>query len=175
MACLKKLASQKPKEVIIATFNIYAGILHDGNDTHQWGEKYRSEVHELLDILNSVPKVRILVGFQPLIQCIKTGCEDCVTNHYARAVRLVKHAEHWPKLEWKYVEKSHFKCNLYYFAKGCIGVTGGRNLSGSDWADISFVMNDRQVKSARKLFDEQWKLATKATLKNVEKTIECQL
>ncbi len=175
MACLKKLAAKKPKEAIMATFNLYAGILHDGDDTHEWGEKYRNEAHELLDILVEIPKVKMLVGFQPFIPCNKKGCEDCLANHYKRGVRLVKHAERWPEFEWKYLEKFHLKCNLFYYAKGCIGVTGGRNLSGSSWADLSFVMNDKQIVAARKLLDENWKRAANITLPNIENTIECQM
>jgi hypothetical protein len=174
MACLKKLASQQPKEVIISTFNVYAGILHDGDDTTTWGEKYQNDVHELLSMVAKTSKVKILVGFQPLTMC-KEGCEECLAAHYKWAVRLVKHAQRWPKIEWRYVNKCHLKCNLFYYANGCIGVTGGRNLSGSDWADISFVMNDKQVKATRKVFAAQWKLATKVTLENIEKTIECQM
>jgi hypothetical protein len=174
MACLKKLASQQPREVIISTFNVYAGILHDGDDTTTWGEKYQNDVHDLLDVLSGIKKVRILVGFQPLNLCHK-DCEECVAAHYKWAIRLVQHAKHWPKLQWRYVEKCHLKCNLFYYARGAIGVTGGRNLSGSDWTDISFVMSKEQVEETRKVFDERWKVATKVTLKNVEASIECQM
>ena len=170
MACLKKLAKQKPKEVVIASFNVYAGILHDGDDCHEWGGKYRNNVHELLDSLADA-KVSLLVGI-PLFRPCKPACEECLEAHCKQANKLVKHSEKWPHFDWRFTESFHLKCCIFYYSKGSIGVTGGRNLTDSSWTDMSMVMNEKQTAQARKLFNQMWAKSKEVTQENIDAIIE---
>lgn len=170
---LKKLARNKPNSITIASFGVYAGILHDGEDSHGWGGKYKNETHELLDIVADID-TKILIGFPPLNLC-KDECVECVANHYRAAARLVEHSKKWGRLDWRYIENFHLKCYLFYYKSGCIGIGGGRNMSSSSWTDMSFVLSERQVKAARELFDNSWKKSYKITMENLESTIESQM
>jgi len=171
---LKKLAKGKPESVLIATYGVYAGILHDGDDSHKWGGKYENGTHELLDQLIQVPEVKILVGFSGLKLC-RSDCEDCLAVHYKQAMRLDQHRQKWPQFEWRYTEDFHLKAFLFYYKRGCIGVSGGRNLSSSEWTDASFILNNEQADAIRVIFDHSWKIAKQATMENLERTIELQM
>jgi len=171
---LKKLIIEKPDEVMIATYNIYAGILHDGEDAHSWGEKYHSDAHEILDMLCDCKRVRIIVGTPPLSLC-KAGCEDCIAKQYKSATRLSKHALKWPKYQWKYTGDFHLKC--YLFKKDGImkGVIGGRNLSDSNWVDVTFNIDDKHCKVIEYLFNQSWDKSTDITIENLESSIMKQV
>jgi len=175
MAAMKQMAKRKPQSISIATYNIYAGILHDGEDSHLWeGDKYRNRAHEFLDTIATMHDVRILVGVPPLIMC-KKMCEDCISDSYKKAMRLVKHKEKWPRFKWRYTDSFHFKCYLFHYKKGDVGIGGGRNLSNSNWTDMSFVLNKKQIIAAKTLFDLSWDQAQPVTMENLEETIKRQL
>jgi hypothetical protein len=175
ISALKQMARRKPEAISIATYNIYAGILHDGEDTTEWeDDKFRNQAHEFLDAIAKIQGVRILVGISPLIMCKKL-CEDCLADGYKRAVRLVKHKERWPRFEWRFTDSFHFKCYLFHYKNGDVGVGGGRNLSNSDWTDMSFVLNKKQIIAAKTLFDLSWEQAQSVTMENLENTIKSQL
>jgi len=171
---LLKLVGGNPQLVMVATYNVYAGILHDGDDSHEWGGKYENETHDFLDRLNKVPEVKILVGF-PALKLCKENCEDCIKQQYKLAMRLDQHRKKWPNFEWRYSENFHLKCYLFYYKGGYIGIGGGRNLSSSDWTDVSFILDPRQVQGVREIFDNSWKNAKPITMANLEKTIDSQM
>jgi hypothetical protein len=173
-AHLAELISQGPDSVSIATYNIYAGILHDGNDVHEWGPKYRNEVHEILDALNKLKNVRILVGIPPLILC-KEGCEDCVQKHYKWVRRFLAHTQKWKNIEWRYVENMHLKCNIFEFNGKRKGVVGGRNLSASNWIDLSFKITDIRCKVVAYIFNKIWSNALPASEENLDATVLTQM
>jgi len=172
---LKQMAKRKPQAISIATYNIYAGILHDGEDSHQWDDdKYKNGAHEFLDLITTIQDVRILVGISPMILCKKL-CEDCIADGYKRAMRLVKHKEKWPRFQWRFTDSFHFKCYLFHYKSGDVGVGGGRNLSNSNWVDMSFVLNKKQIIAAKTLFDLSWEQAHSVTMENLEESIKSQL
>ena len=167
---LHKLINDKPKNVYIATFNIYAGILFDGDDVNNWGDKYKNEVHGVLDHLQeSGANTKILVGIPGLIVC-KSGCEDCLTKHLKVLTRLQKHAEKWP-FDWRYTEEFHLKSYIFDYGKKLSGVVGGRNLSPSNWVDLTFKIGADRCRVIKHIFNKEWEKAKEITGENMEVTI----
>lgn len=171
---LKKLTTENPQRVAIATFNVYAGVLHDGADVTEWGEKYSNDAHQLLDLIKPVKDVRILVGMPPLILC-KKGCMECIEKHYKWSMRLDQHAQKWPKFQWKYAEDFHLKCYLFDYGTTIKGVIGGRNLSPSNWVDVTIALDNSRCKVLMALFDKVWKIALDVNDENMKDTISAQL
>jgi hypothetical protein len=159
IAHLRSLVKKEPKAVLIGTFSIYAGILHDGEDSHSWGGKYENEIHNILDDLVETPNVRILVGFPPLNLCVP-NCEECLYKHQKWAMRLLKHVEKWPQFQWRIIEEFHLKCYLFFYNDiPPEGIGGGRNLTTSNWTDASIVLNKKQVLKMGELFAKSWSKA----------------
>jgi hypothetical protein len=166
---LTKLASAKPDAVSIASFNLYAGIMHDGTDLHtKVGREYKSSAHEFLDALVSCSSVRILVGVPAYDECVE-NCKNCAENYIKRLMRLNAHAERWP-FKWRFAEDFHLKSYVFEWnGKLKRAVIGGRNLSGSSYVDLSMpIQDDSVIDKVSLLFDEWWKKSTSITQSNLD-------
>jgi len=167
---LHELISQRPKNVYIATFNIFAGIMFDGADINNWGAKYNNEMHGVLDNLqDSRANTRILVGIPDLIPC-RPGCESCLEKYVKLLTRTLKHAEKWA-FNWKYVERFHMKSYIFDYGDTIKGVVGGRNLTTSNYADLTFKIGADKCKVIRHIFNRHWDNSKEITQENINNTI----
>lgn len=161
---LNECVRAKPSYVQIATYGVWAGIMPDGRDSREWGEKYRSETREFLETLRCVPKVRMLVGNYEYKSCKgKTAgkvvpCKDCEKQYVMGLIRLVNHAEKFPEFKWRVSNGSHVKCALFYYDNGDVrGAAGGRNMTDSSWADVTVELDKMSVLRLGEHFDGIWK------------------
>lgn len=175
---LYKWLEEKPAVVQISTFGIYAGILDTGKDMHEVGGKYTSQTHKLLDKLHSIEglTVHILVGVSQYKSCKdkgKTHCEDCYVTYGKQFTRLLKHVEKWPNFKWRFGEELHLKCTIFSYGddEGNLShrrvLGGGRNLTDSDWADITFELPDELHTPMYDYFRQQWKEKFPVTEENL--------
>lgn len=134
---------EKPQAVLISSYGIYAGISHNGEDLNKRGISYETRVSKILHSLLDVPKVHMLIGLSPFKSCRGfTTCLQCQYNYYKSLLRLLNHKELFPKYNWRVSENSHTKLVLFVYDddghKSYKGIGGGRNLTDSNWDDISF-------------------------------------
>ena len=54
---LSRCVADSPKSILISSFGIYAGITYSGQDTTEWGEKYKLETRTLMEKIRSLPHV----------------------------------------------------------------------------------------------------------------------
>lgn len=138
-AYLLNALSQKPSKIFISSFGLYAGITYTGQDTAEWGPKYKLATREMLEAMRKVPKVYLLIGVAPYKSCKEGRCPDCEKKYVQSLLRLVFHAEKFPEFKWRVSTELHLKCTLFFYPnQSPIGIAGGRNLSDSDWADLTF-------------------------------------
>lgn len=161
---LNECVRAKPNKVRVATFGLWAGIMPDGRDSREWGEKFRSETREFLEALREVPghggKVRMLVGNYEYKSCKgkNTTCTDCEKQYVMGLVRLINHAEKFPEFKWRVNKGSHVKCALFYYDNGDVkGVAGGRNMTDSSWADVTVELDKMSILRLDDHFDGIWK------------------
>ena len=158
-------------EVLIASYGLYAGILHDGRDTTEWGYKYSNATHEFLDGLKDTPNVKILIGLSPLTYCdVDKRCSDCETKYISQLERLLHTAEHWPKFSWAFTEELHMKFFGMFTAGAPIGgLIGSRNLSDSTWFDVSFKLAGDELLKLRTYYLEVFSGCRPVTHEEIEK------
>ena len=90
---LEELVIDQPKEVIIASFGLYAGITYKGHDTTEWGDKWQLRSRDLLESMQSVPSVKMLIGTQEYSSCRgKQKCIACEMRYARTQFRLISHA-----------------------------------------------------------------------------------
>lgn len=175
---LYKWLKDKPTTVQISTFGIYAGILDSGKDIHEVGGKYSSQTHDLIDSLNEKTKVQVLVGVAPYRSCKDKGkvhCQDCYEAYGKNITRILMHARRWPNIDWRFRSELHLKCTIFNWEGGTPKGTiikqeilgGGRNLTDSDWADVSFNLPRNTHDAVTGYFNEQWSEALPITEENI--------
>lgn len=165
---LYKWLEQNPTLVQISSFGIYAGIVDSGKDIHKIGGKYTSSTHTFLDKLAETNvKTQILIGVAAYTSCKedKSQCKDCFKKYSKNMMRLLKHVENWPNFEWRFREELHLKCTIFNYkdAKKDRILGGGRNLTDSNWADISFEPPRELVPDLKEYFINQWNVSTPVT------------
>lgn len=148
--------AEKPSHVMIASYGIYAGISYAGQDTTQWGEKFRLATRDLMEVMRSLPDVRFLIGVANYRSCKgKITCIDCEKQYCRSLIRLVHHTELFPEFKWRVTTNLHLKAGLFFYAPGCgdggekpsaKGIGGGRNFSDSDWVDCTFELSVANIK-----------------------------
>lgn len=163
---LSGCARRSPKAVALATFGLYAGILTDGRDTRDWGPRYKSRTRDIMELMRSVPDVRILIGLYPYRSCKgKQVCHNCESQFVRQFLRLLEHADHFPTFNWRVNLESHIKCVLFTYAQSLdssaelAGVAGGRNFTDSNWADVSFTLEPQAIQQLSSHYDELWEAA----------------
>lgn len=162
---LNECLALKPDRVCIATYGLYAGIMPDGRDSREWGEKYRSQTREFLETMRDVPKVRILVGNYEYKSCKgkNTTCTDCEKQYVLGLIRLINHAEKFPEFKWRVSTGTHVKCALFSYDDNeeaeVKGVAGGRNMTDSSWEDVTVEIDKMSTIRLWEHFDKIWKAA----------------
>lgn len=154
--------AEVPDHTIISSFGIYAGITYNGNDTTEWGEKYRLATRDLLETMRKLPDVKMLIGVADYRSCKnKDYCRDCEINYAKGLLRLAFHAELFPEFKWRVSTQLHLKCALFFYGNEIKGVAGGRNFTDSNWADVTIELNDEYCRELAKHTIDLWKSSPK--------------
>jgi hypothetical protein len=149
--------AQKPKHVFIASFGIYAGISYKGQDTTEWGDKYRLATRDLMESMRGLPDVRFLIGAANFKSCKHPiDCVDCEKQYCRTLIRLVNHADKFPEFQWRVTTELHLKCALFFYDKSARGVAGGRNFADSDWSDCTFELPVGHIKQLYEHVNGLW-------------------
>ena len=120
----------KPNNVTIASYGIYAGITYTGDDSVKWGDRYHLDTRDFIDALKDVANVRMLIGVSDYKSCKGTHqCLHCEKQYVQMLLRLVNHAEHFDKFQWKMTNQLYFKAYIFEYDDKLIGLSSGRNLS----------------------------------------------
>lgn len=135
--------SDKSDSICLCTYGIYAGIMPDGRDLSR---RYQNMVHEFFDSIID-KRVVIVVGLYPFMPCCD-NCTDCIESHVKNLLRLLCTAEKWPSFKWMFSETMHAKYCLFSNKNQFNGaIVGSRNLSDSQYADVSFYSDDSKLKN----------------------------
>lgn len=165
---IEKLLDTKPDEVFVSSYGLYAGILEDGTDLNIIGPKYKTRS---VDVLTKMAQTnsKIIIGITDFKAC-NTLCPDCELKYIRGLLRIQAHANKFPQIKFKMTRHNHLKCFIVKKGTKYLGITGGRNLSDSSWADISFFIENEDC---LKILD----IATKIYDKGLATTDEsiCQL
>jgi hypothetical protein len=139
--------SKKADRCEISTFGIYTGIVSDGRDMTEFGGKYGNLAHQFLDLLEGFD-VKVLIGMPALIYCDKDDkkCKNCEIKFISYLERINHTAKHWKDYDWRIVDDMHMKyIGFYKGNKPVGGISGGRNLSDSQWDDVSIILTKKEV------------------------------
>lgn len=173
---LHDLLAKKPKHVVVSTFGIYASILDDGRDMLPKADSDGRLVRKFIEGLKEVPDVRILVGltkyFTPMPR--PKACVQCESRYVKTHIRAVNHAEKWPNYTWRFAHEHHLKATLCFYEDYVAGVAGGRNLTGSNWDDVTFELSFDQAKELYTHVNKVWKKALPIDSPNIQADIERQ-
>lgn len=171
--------ADKPTTVIVSSFGIYCGITYSGQDTTQWGDKYRLATRDLMEAMRGIPDVRMLIGVANYKSCRnKEPCVDCEKQYVQQLLRLVFHAELFPEFQWRVTTELHLKCSIFLYPDRpdhkIQGIAGGRNFTDSKWADITFELTSDQIKAVYGHVKEQWNKAAEITDEAVSEIFQQQ-
>lgn len=134
--------------VDIATYGMYVGI-SKGKDL---ADKYPSEVRTFLDAALKLADVRLVIGLTYFLPCTE-GCTHCLEKYNEGIDRLIDTKEMLGIENVRINPSSHFK----YYRIGDRVWTGGINLTGSDWVDISMEVTDYEsAEELMSMFKELW-------------------
>jgi hypothetical protein len=151
-------------QVLISTYGIYAGINHYGQDLNGQSSKYTAYAKEFLDSLIGVSKVNIVVGLYPYSSCKGTArCVYCESRYVRGLLRLSSHKDHFSSFKWRVKPNNHLKCVLAIRGNSFEGIVGGRNLSDSNWNDLTFRLEPEDAKEVFKMVVPIWKEAEDLT------------
>ncbi len=151
-AALMAAIDAGPKVACVATFGVYAGVAPSGHRRQDGSSKL---VADFLSALETVQHSRILVGVTDYSPC-KLSCLDCGAKYAQSVVRLLAHQEAFPKLTWRAATGTHCKFTFFiYDKKPPRAFVGGRNLTGSDWSDVT-VQVDSAVAALGAQFSAEW-------------------
>jgi len=172
---INKCLDENPKKVLISTFGIWAGFTHDGQDSATWKNKAKTNTRLVLDRMHDVPSVQMLISMGPYKSC--KGKEQCLAceAQYAKSVfRLIEHEKAYPNFRWRMTFSSHLKCMLFFYPSKCVGISGGRNFTDSEWADLSFEIDQDNILKIGTHVVGIWKTATPITNDAMSGVLESQ-
>lgn len=171
---VSELCDLHPKSAYLSTYGVYAGLLESGKDV---GEYYgKNDCRVLLERLQTDNvRTEIIVGIPDYFSCKgQDPCTDCEDRYIKQLVRLLVHAERFDTFKWLYTPRNHLKCALFiYGGKTPVlkGLTGGRNLTGSDWDDVTFDMTPEQCQGMIECFAACKVKCKPVTAKTIQETI----
>jgi len=160
--------AENPEKVLISSFGIYCGITYSGQDTTEWGDKYRLATRDLMEMMRGIKNVYMLIGVAPYKGCKGNRyCQDCEIQYAKSLLRLAYHAELFPQFKWKVSTDLHLKCAIFSYPKDNTprvkGVAGGRNFTDSSWADVTFELDELQAINLAKHTIKLWELSPNLT------------
>lgn len=152
LAEISSKASALRAEVGILTFGIYAGITANGTD---WSPKYGSSVATTLRTMAGA-SVRVVVGISRLRLC-HPGCSDCKAEWWKQWDRVVHTVKKYSEITWRLRSNLHSKLIMAWTGETLIGgVIGSRNFTGSNWAEISSIIQPEDFPILRAEFEKEW-------------------
>lgn len=167
--------ADNPQKILISSFGIYAGITYSGQDTTEWGDKFRLATRDLLETMRKIDDVRMLIGVADYRGCKgERYCKDCELQYVKTLIRLAYHAELFPELQWRVSTQLHLKCAIFYYEDDVRGIAGGRNFTDSSWADVTFELTAKQARELAKHTIELWDNSPELNDAAIEKILESQ-
>mgnify|MGYP001207973854 CR=1 FL=1 len=137
---------QNGGKVDISTFNMYLGI-SKGKD---WSYRFYNPVREFINKVNK-NDLRLILGVPAYIEC-KHNCLDCKIKYNET---IQRHIDTINILNLNV--KIHQNLHLKMYRIGELYISGGINLSASDYLDASFIIKDQEQKDyLKKMFDDTW-------------------
>ncbi len=98
-------------------------------------------VHSILREFN-IRHAHVVVGVPFFRNCTgdqgKGRCRSCYTKHNRSMMTLAKLRDQYTDIDWKFVTNLHAK----FVVAGSLTITGGRNITDGDLADLSFAEKD---------------------------------
>lgn len=147
----------KPVNVTIASYGVYAGITYTGDDSVKWGDGYHLYTRDFIDALRDAANVRMLIGVSDYKSCKgKHQCLHCEKQYIKMLLRLVNHADHFDKFKWKMTNRLYSKAYIFEYDDQLIGLSSGRNLSDSDHIDCSIVLSSTSCHVAMQYINDLW-------------------
>lgn len=137
-------------ECFIVTFGIWTGLTKKDDYT-------LNEAGNFLNFLaNKNIPTQIIVGSPPYHSCldrweeekndyINESCEGCERIYDKWWDRYEVHVENWNEFNWIVKNNVHAKFMIFHTSKGLTSLVSSRNLSDSNWDEISFRIDDNEV------------------------------
>lgn len=139
VALLNRNFDKGVRSVDIATFNLSSSMI-----VKQWMD----------EIDRAGVKVRLLVG-RPIDDRRQVPLDSIVDEYLSR----------YKRLSLRTLEDSHLKCWIFHRPYESSIILGGRNLTASEWVDVSVEIRGREpVSKVKSLFDESWKRGKRAKI-----------
>lgn len=163
---LNQLIDAGPDKVLISSFGIYAGLQANGMDVHP---KEESQIRKILEKLRPI-NTYLLVGIPDYRSCRGfTKCMHCERKFVKGILRTYELSTLYPKFSWK-ISRAHHSKAFISIKNGLIqAVVGGRNLTDSDWNDMSLLVSGDEILP---IFIKQWAAADSLTPELVSQIFE---
>lgn len=160
-----KILCDKSNESIITSFGVFCGFTID-ND---FSDRFTSEDRKFIDSISNNNNVSIIVGTGGFTPC-KKGCDQCGISYARRTLRIERHRQEYPNLNWYICESLHSKVATFRVDDKFIAIIGSRNFTGSVNKEMAIIINDQ--KTAKELFDYTIKLKTESKLVSIDSVME---
>lgn len=151
-----EIIDENPSWIYISTFGMYLGISVDENGkVNDWQSKYPKPIRTAIDkiIEKSIP-CKIITGEVGRELCVK-DCPHCIKANEKLYQRLLAHIDIFHKDNLSLMVKVDYHQKMIVSDKRYI--IGGRNLSESSYADLSFSGTDQEtIKSLKEIFERQF-------------------
>ncbi len=168
-----KAIEDKPSVALISSFGVFGGILHDSRDSTTFKDSKENNSRKILDALGEIQSVYMMIGLTTYASCSGNYCIDCEKKFVKNLLRVYAHAEFFNKLSWRMTSELHLKCYLFFYADGSKrGISGGRNLTGSNWDDLSLELDDDNIDKISNYYTKLYKKAMPVNNGSVERVLE---
>jgi hypothetical protein len=137
---LIKIAS-KYEHGIVTSFGVFCGITFD----FDCSKTMVSYDRKFLDTVSNHNDLTIIVGTGGYYSPKKSKCNDCLAAFSKRNIRIEKHRELFPNINWRFLENLHSKVAVFWGSAGSMAIIGSRNLTGSDNMEVAVVVKDRET------------------------------
>lgn len=136
-------AAIKSDHCIITSFGVFAGIGYDGDIN----DKFPSEERKFLDVIKNHPDISMIIGvhgyYSPYNPKISPGhCRHCIQAYTRRALRIEKHREIFPNINWYSLHSLHSKVAVFWGQNHTIAMVGSRNFTNSPNHELSICISN---------------------------------
>lgn len=152
------------EETIITTFGVFCGITYNSDISY----KFPSEDRNFLDNISDKSNISIIVGVGGYTPN-KKECNECGVAYARRTIRIEKHRELYPNINWYLCESLHSKVAVFKINGNYVAIIGSRNFTGSNNLEIAVPIFDSQT--AKSLYDYANKIKSLSKQVNIDNVI----
>jgi hypothetical protein len=153
---VKEISSGQITKLQIASFNLWAGILHDGREWPPLRDNPASNIFDACEAHKV--ETEVVIGIPPFYSragATQAPCLFCANHHRRLFLRLKACRKRWPKIAWFYHPHSHTKLSLGWNKDQVLwAVTGGHNLGDSKMVDFSILLDQHAAKLLVPVFEQ---------------------